>query len=348
MVKVSVVIKALNEADNISAAVASALRAVAPHGGEVIVADSGSVDRTVEIARQFPITVVALADPGERCCGISPQLGYQHSDGEYVYVLDGDMELNAAFLAEALALLEREPRLAGVGGYIREMRIENLEFENRVRRQERGRSAAPLDVHCLNGGGLYRRAAIEEAGYLSDRNLHAYEEYDLGARLRLRGWRLVRLDTHAADHYSHAMKTFAMLWHRARSGYVLGSGEVLRAAIDGGYLARVLRELRALRAYGVALASWAVLIALPFLLARPWESAAGLVALALLGLAAMALRHRSLALAAYSLVAWQVNALGLVRGLLRRRRSPREPIASRVLQRAEPAAVMPEAARLSA
>src|SRR6516162_8081267 len=98
MVKVSVVIKALNEESNISRAVESSLKAVAPYGGEVIVADSCSTDRTVEIASAFPITVVQLSHPEEKCCGISPQLGYQHSNGECIFLLDGDMDLDAAFV----------------------------------------------------------------------------------------------------------------------------------------------------------------------------------------------------------------------------------------------------------
>ena len=55
--RVSVVIKALNEERHIEAAIVSALAAVAAVGGEVILADSGSTDKTVEIARKFPIAV---------------------------------------------------------------------------------------------------------------------------------------------------------------------------------------------------------------------------------------------------------------------------------------------------
>jgi glycosyltransferase involved in cell wall biosynthesis len=40
MVKVSVIIKAFNEEDNIERAIETSLKAIAPFGGEVIVADS--------------------------------------------------------------------------------------------------------------------------------------------------------------------------------------------------------------------------------------------------------------------------------------------------------------------
>src|SRR5215472_2241745 len=152
MVNVSVVIKALNKESNIARAIESSLKAVAPYGGEVILADSGSADRTVDEAAAFPVTIVQLLRPEDRCCGVSQQLGYQHSRGEYVYLLDGDMELDANFLQRAIKLLDCEHSVAGVGGYIREMRIENHEFEHRSRRLIRGRRTHPAEVGYLNGG----------------------------------------------------------------------------------------------------------------------------------------------------------------------------------------------------
>jgi glycosyltransferase involved in cell wall biosynthesis len=268
-VKVSVVIKALNEESNIRRAIESSLTAAAPFGGEVIVADSGSTDRTVEIASAFPVTVVQLAHPEERCCGISPQLGYQHSHGDYVYLLDGDMDLNPAFVDRAIRMLDADPGVAGVGGYIGEMLVANFEFEQRDRRLVDGRLSHPAEAGHLAGGGLYRRTAIDDVRYLSDRNLHANEEYDLGVRLRSKGWRLIRLEDHAADHYAYNLGSYRLLLHRAKSGYILGSGEVLRAALDGGYLARVLRELRPIRAYGFAVALWLAVLTV-VVVTRSW------------------------------------------------------------------------------
>ena len=91
--RVSVIIKALNEEKRIAAAIESALHAIRTVGGEVILADSFSTDRTVEIAQAYPIRIVQLAHPEDRRCGVGPQLGYQHSRGEFVYILDGDMEM---------------------------------------------------------------------------------------------------------------------------------------------------------------------------------------------------------------------------------------------------------------
>ena len=72
----SIIIKALNEEKGIAATLQSALRTLKAVGGEVILADSCSSDRTVEIARGFPVRIVQLTHPQERCCGVGPQLGY--------------------------------------------------------------------------------------------------------------------------------------------------------------------------------------------------------------------------------------------------------------------------------
>jgi glycosyltransferase involved in cell wall biosynthesis len=331
MIKVSIIIKTLNEESNISRAIESALRAAASHRGEVIVADSGSTDRTVETAMRYPIVVVRLSDPEQQCCGVGPQLGFQHSDGEYVYVLDGDMELDTEFLQEAIEFLEHEPSIAGVGGIVREMRLENLEFENRARHFLRRQVKHGSDVDCLTGGGLYRRAAIDDVSYLSDQNLHGFEEYDLGARLRVRGWRLVRLESHAVDHYSPRLSTYRLLWYRLRAGRLLALGEILSAAIRGKYLKNALVELRPIRfAIGVLL-YWPIAA----LLALATQSIGGIIAFLLFAAAVpmvvMTARSGSLKGGAYSVAVWHLTAINLLLGLFRTRKRPTAPIGSQIL-----------------
>jgi GT2 family glycosyltransferase len=332
MPRISIVIKALNEEVNIRGAIESSLAALANIDGEVIVADSASIDRTIEIAKQFPVSIVQLEDPRDQCCGVGPQLGYEHSFGQYVYILDGDMELKAPFLERAVAILDRDQAVAGVGGYIHEMRTDNLEVQGRVQRFNRLRPKGDLlDVDCLNGGGLYRRSAIADVGYLSDRNLHAFEEYDLGARLRVKGWRLMSLEEKAVDHYSYAIGSWRLLWRRIKSGRFLSSGELLRAAIDGHYVRHVLREVRILLlAIGVWI-YWGLV-----LLASNWvASAAALSLIALvLPVVLMTFRTRSLKLGFFSVLTWHISAVGFLVGFFRRRRSPSVSIASKIVQEA--------------
>lgn len=335
--RVSVVIKALNEEAHIAAAVESALAAVAEAGGgEVVLADSCSSDRTVEIASAYPIRIVQLADARERCCGVGPQLGFQHTGGEYVYLMDGDMQLLPGFLPRALNVLAQHPEAAGVGGRVVELNLDSLEYRERTLRMEAEPHRQPGPVDRLDGGGLYRRLAIQEAGYLSDRNLHSYEEFDLAVRLRARGWKLRRVGIDAVAHRGHATPPYRLLLQRWRSRYAFGSGELLRAALGRSWLRLVLRGQRELRLYLAVVFTWALMLSVPWW-PLPAAARAGVLAVPLLGpLLLMALRKRSVARALYAVASWWVNAAGLLRGLLRARRPPAELIDSRVLREPTP------------
>lgn len=335
--QVTVIIKALNEQARIAQAIESALAAVeAVGGGEVVLADCCSTDRTVEIASAYPIRIVQLMDPRERCCGIGPQLGYQHACGEYLYLMDGDMQLHASFLPLAVAFLAQHPEVAGVGGRVVERNLASLEYRERHAREslEAHRVAGPVDR--LDGGGLYRRMAIQETGYLSDRNLHSYEEFDLAVRLRIRGWKLWRLPHESVSHEGHRAPALRLLWRRWVSGYACGTGELLRAATGRPWLRLVLKDLRELRLYAGVWAWWlgwiVAVVAMTTTNVPPWIAAGVLAAWAAVPLVVMAARKRSLLRGGYSVVSWCVCAAGLGRGLLRRRRPPQQPITSRILR----------------
>lgn len=331
--RVSVIIKALNEEAGIAVAVRSALRAVAEAGGgEVILADSGSTDRTVAIASEFPIRIVQLLDPKERSCGVGPQLGWQVAHGEYVYVMDGDMELLPGFLRLGLSFLKRHPEIAGVGGRLVELNHASIEYRERTARAASPRHSRCGPVNHLDGGGLYRRTAIQDVGHLSDRNLHSYEEFDLGARLQARGWKLWRLPGVAVSHMGHVDPAPALLLRRWRSGYAWGCGELLRAALGQPWLSVILGDLRELRLYLLVWVWWLLLCVLAFLpQLGPWRAPA-FAMLVLVPWGALCALKRSFSTGSYALLSWCVNAAGLARGLLARRTSASLPIASRVLR----------------
>lgn len=329
-VKVSIIIKALNEEANIARTIESCLAALKQVEGEIVLADCLSEDRTVEIASAYPIRIVQLEDPGDRGCGTAPQLGYQYCSGEFICLIDGDMALHPDFLPAALDAAERDGSLAGVGGLIRDMNLENLEFASRAARVRP--DLGPGEVDRLDGGGLYRRAAIESVGYLSDRNLHAFEEFELATRLRAVGWRLIRLDRLAVDHYGYTIGAYRLLWRRLSSGYLFGAGELVRAALGRPSLPEVVRKIRIVWISVLAIA-WLAAAPLPFVLAD--DPAQAMVASGLiLGAppAAMSLRRRSLRLGFYAVAVWIAYMVGSIRGFLRPRIDPMGWIPSRIIQ----------------
>ncbi|OJT97912.1 MAG: glycosyl transferase [Rhizobium sp. 63-7] len=334
---VSIIVKTLNEETKIAMTIESALAALERVGGEVIVADSGSRDRTVEIASLYPVIIAQIEPPALPSCGLGPQLGYQYSRHPFLCLIDGDMLLDPDFLPAALTFMAENPEHAGVTGHVEEMEITNLEFARRVNRNARENRTGSVDR--MNGGGVYRREAIEKVGYLSDRNLHGYEEFDLGARLRSAGWLLHRLDQRYVQHYGHTENSYRLLIRRWRSKYIFGLGEMLRASLGRPYFRTLFRELPELRLWVGIYVFWifclALLIALPNKLLG-LSLVAGLLAL-VVGL--MSQRKGGFSMGLYTVVAWFFNAAALPVGFLRPRREPSAPIESRLRKAALPASV---------
>ena len=324
--KLTIIIKALNEEQHIAEAIQSALCALAPFSGEVILADSASTDRTIEIARQYPITIVQLANPDERRCGIGPQLGYQFAQGQYVYILDGDMVLDATFMAAAVDALDRDPGLGGVAGLVTQQADASYQFRGLARRRIEGRSG---DVPWLDMGGLYRRSALQQVGYFSNRNLHAFEEMELGVRLSSAGWTLRRLGIPSVRHRGYDLNSLALLKHRWRSGYLLGAGEVLKASWRQPYFLRVLWTQKFLL---LALLIWTgIFVGLLALPVSPWPIMGVTLATSAL-IALRAFRIRNLKDALIGQLVWQVHALALVWGIVIPMQDPCTPIAADLLQ----------------
>ncbi|WP_199085342.1 glycosyltransferase [Bosea sp. ASV33] len=327
---VSVILKTLNEEERIGAAIESVLAALDGIGGEVIVADGGSRDRTLAIAAGYPIRVVQLDAATAPSCGIGPQLGFQYSRAPFICLMDGDMLLDPGFLPEALAFLTAHPRIAGVTGHVEEMNDTSLEYVRRGRRISPENRTGAIDR--MNGGGLYRRAAIEQAGYLSDRNLHGYEEFELGVRLRMHGWGLHRLDRRFVRHFGHQLNAYALLLRRWKSGYLRGIGELLRAALGQPQWRQLVADLPELKLWAGVYLWLALIIALPFAMPNAIIGLAVDAALTAGIIGLMSMRQRSLSLGLYAVVAWLFHAAALPLGFLQARKAPDAWIESRIVR----------------
>ncbi len=329
---VSIIIKALNEERRIAAAIESALAALPNGQGEVILADSGSTDRTIEIAKQYPIVIAQIEAPAKPSCGLGPQLGYQYSRYPYICLMDGDTELAPDFIAEAIDYLQGNSRVAGVTGHVMERNHENLEYVRRGLRKTPYKAVGVIDR--INCGGLYRRRAIEEIGYLSDRNLHSYEEYDLGVRLREKGWTLFRLDRRFVYHTGHNVNAYKLLIRRWQTKYIRGIGELLRSAIGKPHFKMLFNELPELRLW-MAVYGWMIVMLL-VLAVVPHAGLALLIDLAMIAavIALMGVKHRSLSIGLYSVAAWFFHAAALPLGFFAPRKNPEAFVESKILSEA--------------
>lgn len=329
MRRVSILIKALNEEARIAHCLDAAVREAQLVDGEVILVDSLSTDRTVEIARSYPIRIVQFSFPEDRSCGAAVQLGYQFAEGEYIYVLDGDMELQNGFIAKALNVLETESNVGGVGGKLLDRRIRTAADLRRA--LTLGILSRRIEVDELGGGGLYRRKAIESVGYLAHRWLPACEEAELGFRLRAAGWRLFRLPDPAVLHTGHTESNWGMvrrLWKNRRAH---AAGMFLRSAFGKAWWWRAVRYQWPvvltcaihLMAFGIAVLLGASLLDILW----NWlVLECGAWICLLLGLA---IKKRNLPLAGFSLINWHIYTLAALLGASYEVADPLVPIAAR-------------------
>ena len=326
---VSILIKAFNEEAQIANCLAAAVREAQSIDGEVILVDSLSTDRTVEIAGSYPVRIVQFSRTEDCGCGAAAQLGYQFAAGEYIYVLDGDMELQPGFIAKALDVLAAEPGVAGVGGKLLDTQIRNAMDAKRA--ETVGNVNDRREVNELGGGGLYRREAIESVGYLAHRWLPAFEEAELGFRLRATGWRLFRLPDVAVLHTGHAESNWGMLRRLWKNGRAHAGGILLRLAFGKTWWWHAVRNQWPLvftpaihlTTFGIAviyggglldtLEAWLLL-----------EFGAWMCIWL-----ALYIKKRNMALAGFSLVNWHILTVAALLGASRALADPNIPIAAR-------------------
>jgi GT2 family glycosyltransferase len=327
-ITLSVIIKTLNEGANIARTISTVRTAAAAHRYEVIVADSLSDDDTVAKALAAGARTIQLTDSAHRSCGVGAQLGFQIARGRFIYLLDGDMECVPGFIDAALDYLHAHPRVAGVAGDMAELSEGSYEFEVRKKQFEQlALGGWHGECPCLDGGGIFRRDALDQVGFVTDRNLHAYEEKELGFRLTAAGWTMVRIPIAAVRHKGHAEKTWPLLKKRWRTKYVNGGGDLLRACLGKPHF---WRAALVLKQYVVLM----VLMALSMvaLLMAPWTLLpVGAVTAAWAVLwGVMAIRKRGMLSGLLSLAYLTFWAAGMLRGLMTRRVDPTATIPCRV------------------
>lgn len=332
-VDITILVKALNEEQHIEGCLRSALAALQELPeltGEVLLADSVSTDRTVEIAAGLGVRIVQFENAADRSCGATLQLGYQHAFGRFIYVLDGDMQLAPSFLKRAFCYLQDHPDVAGIGG-----RLIDTHLRTEADRKRNEYYAALQGEHAvtsLGGGGLYRRDAIERVGYLSNRWLPAFEEAELGVRLRVAGYKLIRVGDAAVHHSGHAESSLQMLRRLWRSRRIDAAGMFLRSAIGRPWLAATAKAVWfVFAAPAVYLAAFLLVLAgaVAGLPAALVAAVPVLVWVAVFTL--LALRKRSPVDAALAVVSWHAYAIGAIRGFFRGLPDPMQHIASREL-----------------
>lgn len=242
--------------------------------GRIVYVDSGSTDTSVARARELGADVVQLDMSVPFTAARSRNAGFRRLREldpavAFVQFVDGDCEVDRAWITRATTAFREDPGIAALCGRLVERRPDASVYNRLCQMEWDGPVGA---IHSCGGVAMYAVPALVDAGLFREEMI-AGEEPELCFRIRTRGGRIVRLDVPMALHDA-AMTRLGQWLRRARRGghafaecFWLHRAERFRA-----------RESARIVAWGLVLPSAALLFA-AFALIWPW---------ALIGVAAIA------------------------------------------------------------
>lgn len=201
------------------------LEAARAQGLPTVYVDSNSTDQSVSVGKSLgaevvnldlsiPFTAARARNEGAaRLLALYPQL-------EFIQFVDGDCELNPAWVGRALEEFKSRPKAAVVCGRRRE-RFPDQTIYNHLCDLEWD---TPIgQAKSCGGDAMIRRSAFEEVkGY--NPSVIAGEEPEMCVRLRHVGWEIWRIDAEMTLHDA-AMTRFGQWWKRnVRAGHAFAEG----------------------------------------------------------------------------------------------------------------------------
>lgn len=263
---VGVVVIGRNEAPRLRAC----LESIGPTLPTLIYVDSNSHDGSPEIAEQLGVEVARITHgpmsaARGRAAGIAA-LREQFPELQFVQFVDGDCQIDRAWLARGAEYLAANEDAAVVVGELREEHASQSLLSRLV---DADWDLPVGDTDAIGGISMMRIDALEAVGGWRE-DLIAGEELDLSARLRAAGWRLHRLADPMTLH-DIGVVSFSELWRRAvRSGFAYTQ----LALLHGKRYRRWLRRSIGSLFYGAALP---IAILLASILWHPYATLAALL-----------------------------------------------------------------------
>lgn len=137
-----------------------------------------------------------------------------------VLFLDGDCVLAPDFPLHAAAAMGHDPQCAIVVGHLTEESAGGSIYERLSAHEWSSHTGEIEDPGNLGGIMLVRSEAFAAVGQFSE-DMIAGEDSELGVRLKLNGYRLIKIDAKMATH-ANGIKFFRQWWRRSvRAGHAI-------------------------------------------------------------------------------------------------------------------------------
>ena len=220
---ISVVIIGLNVERFLQKCILSVLNANYPKEKlELIYVDSGSTDKSLEIAKCFTNLRIIELDVLNPSAAMGRNAGYRAAVHQIVHFVDADSYLHPDWLKEAITFLKDD--VAAVAGELKERypdrnlyhRISNLEWN--LRNGKNGWTTSEIEAKIFGGNVMILKDVLQATGGY-DESIPAGEDPELSYRVRKAGLKILRLNLPMASHDIN-LANFRQYFKRSkRSGY---------------------------------------------------------------------------------------------------------------------------------
>ncbi|NJE06987.1 glycosyltransferase [Thermococcus sp. M39] len=185
---------------------------------EIIVVDSFSQDKTVEICKKYNAKVIQIKSERTK----AKNVGLKDANGKYVLFIDSDMELTSNVIEECVILIESDPKIGGI--IIPERSVGNS-YWVKVRDFERSFYAGTE----IESARFFRKdLALQVGGF--DEDVVFFEESTLPQKIEKLGY---DVKTRISSYILHHEENFSLLKWLKKKYYYGKTAKMYKAKYRG-------------------------------------------------------------------------------------------------------------------
>ena len=180
---------------------------------EIIVVDNGSRDDSVKFIKRYYKNVKVLLNNINNYCAAC-NLGMLKSEGDWVVLLNNDVEVKKDWLRKLVNTALRDNRIGGIAStllnYDGTIQNAGLSMLSDFYWDERGSGKKVTkynyitELDAISGAcAMYRKEALKQAGFLDEDFVMFGEDVDISMRLKKKGWKLIHAPSSKAYHKKH-------------------------------------------------------------------------------------------------------------------------------------------------